>query len=749
MGVVKKRLEIKLTGIIQGVGFRPFVYRLAEDLQLTGWVNNSTTGVFMEVEGIKTKLELFLQRLESEKPKPAQIQSKQINWLPAIGYTEFTIRPSISGKKTAITLPDLSTCPECLIEIFNPDNRRYRYPFTNCTNCGPRYSIIEGLPYDRPSTTMRTFRMCPQCQQEYNNPLDRRFHAQPNACPVCGPQLELWDKQGNPLVKGDEALIQAVTGIKQGLIIAIKGLGGFQLVVDACNATAVAQLRQRKQRPSKPFGVMYPNLESVEEDCLVSELERELLRSPQAPLVLLTRHSTSSIAPNVAPNNPDLGVMLPYTPLHHLLTADLGFPIIATSGNLANEPICTTEEEALQRLSGIADLFLVHNRPISRPLDDSVVRIIAQRPVLLRRARGYAPIPLKLPKTGVKPKVLALGAHLKNTIAISIENQVFLSQHIGDLDNEPSFKAFERVIDTLQQLYDFTPDIVACDCHPDYVSSQYALQLGKPIITVQHHQAHVLAAIADNQLWGESVLGVAWDGTGYGLDGTIWGGEFFLVKGDSLNCQRIASFLRFPLPGGDMAIKQPRRTLLGLLHQLNLDYDVGQYFSPTELLTLKQMLARKLNTPLTSSVGRLFDGVGLLLGLPGVVSFEGEAAIGLEYLARKVNSAHPYPFTLDNQIVNWQPTLMAILTDLQQGISPHQIAARFHHTLAEIIVKIAQQVGEKRVILTGGCFQNKYLSECTISKLDNAGFIPYCHSLVPPNDGSIALGQAIAALNQY
>ena len=749
MGVVKKRLKIKLTGIVQGVGFRPFVYRLAQDLQLTGWVNNSTTGVFIEVEGLKTQLEVFLQRLESEKPTPAQIHTQEINWLPPRGYTDFIIRPSVSGEKTAITLPDLSTCSECLIEIFNLDNRRYRYPFTNCTNCGPRYSIIEGLPYDRPATTMRTFSMCPQCQQEYNNPLDRRFHAQPNACPVCGPQLELWDKQGNLLAKADEALIQAVTGIKQGLIIAIKGLGGFQLVVNACNQTAVSQLRQRKQRPTKPFGVMYPNLESVEDDCLVSELERELLRSPQAPLVLVTRHTTSSIAANVAPDNPDLGVMLPSTPLHHLLTADLGFPIIATSGNLANEPICTNEQEALQRLSGIADLFLVHNRPISRPLDDSVVRVIAQRPVLLRRARGYAPLPLKLPKTGVKPKVLALGAHLKNTIAISIEDQVFLSQHIGDLDNEPSFKAFEQVIDTLQQLYDFTPDLVACDCHPDYVSSQYALQLGKPIITVQHHQAHVLAAIADNQLWGESVLGVAWDGTGYGLDGTIWGGEFFLVKGDSLGCERIASFLRFPLPGGDMAIKQPRRTLLGLLHQLNLDYDVQQYFSPTELLTLKQMLARKLNTPLTSSVGRLFDGVGLLLGSSGVVSFEGEAAMRLEYLARKVNFAHPYPFTIDNQLVNWQPTLMAILTDLQQGISPHQIAARFHHTLAEIIVKIAQQVGEKRVILTGGCFQNKYLSECTISKLDNAGFIPYCHSLVPPNDGSIALGQAIAALNQY
>jgi hydrogenase maturation protein HypF len=749
VGVVKKRLKIKLTGIVQGVGFRPFVYRLAQDLQLTGWVNNSTTGVFIEVEGLKTQLEVFLQRLESEKPTPAQIHTQEINWLPPRGYTDFIIRPSVSGEKTAITLPDLSTCSECLIEIFNLDNRRYRYPFTNCTNCGPRYSIIEGLPYDRPATTMRTFSMCPQCQQEYNNPLDRRFHAQPNACPVCGPQLELWDKQGNLLAKADEALIQAVTGIKQGLIIAIKGLGGFQLVVNACNQTAVSQLRQRKQRPTKPFGVMYPNLESVEDDCLVSELERELLRSPQAPLVLVTRHTTSSIAANVAPDNPDLGVMLPSTPLHHLLTADLGFPIIATSGNLANEPICTNEQEALQRLSGIADLFLVHNRPISRPLDDSVVRVIAQRPVLLRRARGYAPLPLKLPKTGVKPKVLALGAHLKNTIAISIEDQVFLSQHIGDLDNEPSFKAFEQVIDTLQQLYDFTPDLVACDCHPDYVSSQYALQLGKPIITVQHHQAHVLAAIADNQLWGESVLGVAWDGTGYGLDGTIWGGEFFLVKGDSLGCERIASFLRFPLPGGDMAIKQPRRTLLGLLHQLNLDYDVQQYFSPTELLTLKQMLARKLNTPLTSSVGRLFDGVGLLLGSSGVVSFEGEAAMRLEYLARKVNFAHPYPFTIDNQLVNWQPTLMAILTDLQQGISPHQIAARFHHTLAEIIVKIAQQVGEKRVILTGGCFQNKYLSECTISKLDNAGFIPYCHSLVPPNDGSIALGQAIAALNQY
>lgn len=745
-----KRLAIKLTGIVQGVGFRPFVYRLAQELKLTGWVNNSSTGVFIEIEGNVDDLEQFLRRLAIEKPTQAQIQNQELNWLPVTDYTEFTIRPSVGGEKTAITLPDLSTCSQCLEEIFDPTNRRYRYPFTNCTNCGPRYSIIEGLPYDRPLTTMKTFVMCPECAQEYHNPLDRRFHAQPNACPICGPQLGLWDRDGNVLYSQEEALQVAVKGIKEGLIVAIKGLGGFQLVVDARNSIAVATLRQRKQRPSKPFGVMYPDLESVQQDCLVTELEAELLRSPQSPIVLLTRQANSSIAANVAPNNPDLGVMLPYTPLHHLLLRDLGFPIIATSGNLANEPICTSELEAKQRLGRITDLLLVHNRPITRPLDDSIVRVINQQPVVLRRARGYAPlpIPLKLPKKGVKPKVLALGAHLKNTVAISIGEQVFLSQHIGDLDNQASLQAFEQVIATLKQLYEFTPDLIACDLHPDYMSSQYAQQLDKPIIRVQHHQAHVLGAYASEQLWGESCLSVAWDGTGYGLDGRIWGGEFFVVKGDSLDCQRIASFLPFPLPGGDTAIKQPRRTLLGILHQLNLDYNLEEYFSTTELVNLKKMLNQKLNTPLTSSVGRLFDAVALLLGLPTVVSFEGEAAMGLEFLARKVKQAQPYSFIFKNNLVDWQPMFREILTDLAENISPRIIAARFHHTLAEIIVKIAQEVGEKRVMLTGGCFQNKYLSECTIDKLHQRGFIPCYQSLIPPNDGCIALGQAIAALNQ-
>ncbi len=745
-----KRLALKITGLVQGVGFRPFVYRLAQELKLTGWVNNSSTGVLIEIEGNLPDLELFLQRLKAEQPPQAQIQSQELNWLPVTGYTEFTIRPSVGGAKTAITLPDLSTCSECLREIFDPSNRRYRYPFTNCTNCGPRYSIIEGLPYDRSLTTMKTFSMCAECAQEYHNPNNRRFHAQPNACPICGPQLALWDREGKVISTGEEALQQGVKGIKEGLIVAIKGLGGFQLVVDARNPRAVERLRQRKQRPSKPFGVMYPDLESLQLDCLVTELEAALLRSPQSPLVLLTRQTNSRLAANVAPNNPDLGVMLPYTPLHHLLLKDLGFPIVATSGNLANEPICTCEVEAKQRLGKITDLFLVHNRPITRPLDDSVVRVINQHPVVLRRARGYAPlpIPLKLPKNGVKPQVLALGAHLKNTIAISIGEQVFLSQHIGDLDNQASFQAFEQVIKTLKQLYEFTPDLVACDLHPDYMSTQYALQLGKPVVRVQHHQAHVLAAIASEQLWGESCLGVAWDGTGYGLDGTIWGGEFFLVKGNSLSCERIASFLPFPLPGGDTAIKQPRRSLLGILHRLNLDDHLEDYFSTIELVNLKKMLTQKLNSPLTSSVGRLFDGVALLLGLPGVVSFEGEAAMGLEFLARKVKQAQPYPFTIDDYLIDWQPMLREILTDVANLISPNLIAARFHQTLAEIIVKIAQKVGAKRVILTGGCFQNKYLSECTISKLQQRGFIPHYPSLVPPNDGCIALGQAIAALNQ-
>jgi len=626
-----KRLRITIRGAVQGVGFRPFVYRLATEMGLPGWVLNSTHGVFIEVEGSAPTLETFLLRIEREKPPRSFIQSLEYSFLDPIGYATFEIRRSDeSGDRTTLVLPDIATCSDCLREIFDPTNRRYRYPFTNCTNCGPRFTIIEALPYDRPNTTMKGFVMCQACRSEYENPRDRRFHAQPNACPRCGPHLELWDPGGKVLASHHDALVGAAEAVRQGWIVAVKGLGGFHLLVDARNEDAVVHLRQRKHREEKPFALMYPTLELVREHCDVSELEERLLASPESPIVLLRRqrsatHSPSSvIAPSVAPGNPYLGIMLPYTPLHHLLLAELGFPVVATSGNLSDEPICTDEQEALKRLAGIADLFLVHDRPIARHVDDSVVRVVMGRELVLRRARGYAPLPIadcglmdshRTPSsaqmgTSSPTSILAVGAHLKNTIAVSVGPQVFVSQHIGDLETAEAFQAFQRAIESLQKLYDLRPSVVACDAHPDYLSTQFARRTGVPVISVQHHYAHVLSCMVENEL-EPPVLGVAWDGTGYGRDGTIWGGEFLRVTEHSFH--RIGHFRTFRLPGGEKAIKEPRRTAIGVLYEIYGDDTFlltelapVKAFSSEERAILRTMLTKKINAPVTSSVGRLW-----------------------------------------------------------------------------------------------------------------------------------------------
>ena len=581
---------------MQGVGFRPFVFRLAEELKLAGWVNNSPQGVFIEVEGPRATLENFLLRLETEKPPRSFIQSLESSWLDAVGFKKFEIRESeTGGGKTALVMPDIATCPDCLREIFDPKNRRHRYPFTNCTNCGPRFSIIESLPYDRANTSMKQFAMCPQCQAEYDDPRNRRFHAQPNACPVCGPRLELLEcGVGSPLSKrehvralqaSDDALLAAAKAIRAGKIVAVKGIGGFHLMVDARNEAAVKRLRERKHREEKPFALMFPSLESVKAVCEVSPLEERLLRSPEAPIVLLRRvKSQIQISnlklPEVAPGNPNLGVMLPSNPLHHLLMAELGFPVVATSGNLSDEPICTDEREALERLGGIADVFLVHNRPIVRHVDDSIVRVMLGREMVLRRARGYAPLPIHRLKRSLKSRtsdssncskpILAVGAHLKNSVALSVGNQVFISQHIGDLETEPANTAFRRVIADFEKLYDAKPEIIAADLHPDYLSTKFAKLTAKRrsrgkrtvagrrphVVGVQHHIAHVLSCMAENEI-GPPALGVSWDGTGYGLDGTIWGGEFFQIADSKV--ERIAHLRPFRLPGGDKAVREPRR----------------------------------------------------------------------------------------------------------------------------------------------------------------------------------------------
>ncbi len=753
------RLKIWITGAVQGVGFRPFIYRLAVETGLKGWVNNSPQGVKIEVEGSRPQLDQFLARIRDEKPLPAIIHDINVAYDAPVGFARFEIRESDdAGDKTAVMLPDLATCPDCLAEIFDPQNRRYRYPFTNCTHCGPRFSIIRALPYDRPNTSMAGFTMCEQCRAEYEDPTDRRFHAQPNACPVCGPRLALWDSRGNMLAEGDAALRQTAAVIQAGAVAAVKGLGGFHLMVDARSAEAVNKLRGRKRREEKPFAVMAPHLEWVKRACEVSEFEARILLSPQSPIVLLRRRrepdAMTLIAAEVAPGNPYLGIMLPYTPLHHLLLADLGFPVVATSGNLSDEPICTDEYDALERLAGLADVFLVHNRPIVRHVDDSIVQVVAQREMVLRRARGYAPLPLR--STELLPAALAVGAHLKNTVAVAVGHDIFVSQHIGDLETAPALEAFERVIGSFQQAYAFEPAMVACDAHPDYLSTQYARRAGLPVVTVQHHYAHVLACMAEHRL-RPPVFGVSWDGTGYGQNGTVWGGEFLVV--DDAAFTRAAHWRTFRLPGGEAAVREPRRSALGLLYALAGETAfsdpyaaVHAAFSPAELTVLRRLLERGVNAPLTSSVGRLFDAVAALAGLRARATYEGQAAMELEFALEGIQTDERYQFDLrpgEPMVVDWEPLVHELLEDVRRSVPAGMISARFHNALVEAIAAVAQAAQLEQIVLTGGCFQNRYLLERAIQRLGRAGFRPCWPQHFPPNDGSIALGQLIAAAREH
>ncbi|HOF86956.1 MAG TPA: carbamoyltransferase HypF [Armatimonadota bacterium] len=741
------RLRAVIHGAVQGVGFRPFVYRLADELSLAGWVSNTAQGVVLEVEGAREALAAFRARLEAEAPPHAVVQHLEASWLDAAGYVGFEIRHSdAAGAKTALVLPDLATCAACRRELFDPADRRYRYPFINCTHCGPRYSIIRALPYDRPNTTMRGFPMCPACRAEYDDPRDRRFHAQPNACPACGPRVEWWDASGAVLAARDDAARAAAAAIRDGLIVAVKGVGGFHLLADARDDDAVRRLRARKGREAKPFALMAPSLDAARELCEVSADEARLLCASAAPMVLLRSRldgvSPSSISPAIAPGNPYLGVMLPYTPLHHLLLAELGFAVVATSGNRSDEPICTDEREALIRLHGIADAFLVHDRPIARHVDDSIARVILGREQVLRRARGYAPLPAPLP--GATRPLLAVGAHLKGAVAIAVDGQAMISQHLGDLETEEAHRAFREAAAGLGRLYDARPEAVICDRHPDYRSTRYADSLGLPVLRVQHHYAHVRACMAEHGLDGP-VLGVAWDGAGYGDDGTIWGGEFLLADGEGYT--RAAHLRPFRLPGGDAAAREPRRSALGVLYALfgdalfTMDLPLRAAFSTGEWQGMATMLARGVNAPLTTSAGRLFDAAAALAGLRQYARFEGQAAMELEFCLTE--DAAAYPFALAGPVVDWAPTIRALLADA--GAPAGVVSARFHHALAAMIVAVARAVGVARVALTGGCFQNRYLTERSVDALRAAGFRPYWHQRVPPNDGGIALGQLAAA----
>ncbi len=771
--VERRRLRLSLQGAVQGVGFRPFVYRLATELELSGWVVNDTTGVFIEVEGPACVLEQFLTRLPAELPPRAFVHSLETEWLEPAGYDRFEIRHSHNlGAKTALVLPDLATCPDCLAEVLTPTDRRFRYPFTNCTNCGPRFSIIRALPYDRPHTTMAGFTMCPDCRREYDDPRDRRFHAQPNACPVCGPRLWFGERQGGdgqgvadgafvPRAAGEKALQATVDALRRGLIVAVKGLGGFHLMVDATNEEAVARLRARKRRGDKPFALMVRDLAMAHRLCQVSSTAAALLGAVEAPIVLLPRSPEPTDAPvpvaeAVAPGNPNLGIMLPYTPLHHLLLRDFDRPVVATSGNRSDEPICTDNDEALTRLAELADAFLLHDRPIARHVDDSVAWIVDDTPRLLRRARGYAPLPVRL--AAPVPTILAVGAHLKNTVALSVGRQVFISQHIGDLETAEAMAAFERVIADFLRLYEAEPVAVAHDLHPAYASTRYALDIPPetvPRIPVQHHHAHLAACLAEHGV-NEAVLGVTWDGTGYGPDGTVWGGEFLL--GDARDYIRVAHLRPFRLPGGDAAVHEPRRVALALLAELYgeaawtwEDLAPVAACTPNERRVLARMVAGGFRAPWTTSMGRLFDGVAALGGLQQRVSYEGQAAMRLEFVTDPTEKG-AYPLELvpapaaSGWMLDWGPLIEAVITDVRRGVSVGVVAGRFHNALVNALVRVAQAVGHPRVALTGGCFQNRLLTERALAALRAAGFDVLLHRQVPPNDGGISLGQiAVAA----
>ncbi len=744
-------MQIRIQGTVQGVGFRPHVYRLATRLGLSGWVSNTSQGVVIEVEGTDDELSEFISSLENDPPPRAGIERCDSRYAVTVGYRTFEVRESDGGgEKSAIILPDIATCPDCLREISDPADRRYRYPFTNCTNCGPRYSIILSLPYDRPNTTMSIFPMCDACRAEYEDPANRRFHAQPNACPECGPHLELWDGSGDIIADRNDALLAACDAVATGKILALKGLGGFQLLIDARNEDAVRRLRGRKNREEKPLAVMYPDISSLQSHCHISDIEKELLTSHRAPIVLLRRMDAvhnNDIAPSTAPHNPYLGVMLPYTPLHHLIMLELGFPVVATSGNRSDEPICIDEREAIERLGGIADLFLVHNRPIARQMDDSVVCVMHGRETVLRNARGYAPTPIHLNSS--VPPALAVGAHLKNAIAVAGDRRAFLSQHVGDLDTSLARSAMKNVTESLSGLYEISAEVVARDLHPDYASTQFAEELGRPMIDVQHHYAHGLSCMIDNDI-APPFLAVTWDGTGLGTDGTIWGGEFLVI--DDVSYKRIAHMRQFRLPGGEAAVREPRRAAIGILWELFgedyvklSDFMVATGFDSKDIGVINRMLSNKINCPVTSSAGRLFDAVSSFLGLCQINAFEGQAAMRLGFAADHGSTEKSYSFEIDDtgdiRIVDWEKINRGILSDVGAHESTEVIAAKFHNSLVDMIVSIAQKAGLTRVALTGGCFQNRYLSERSIITLQKAGFEPYWHHRIPPNDGGIAAGQ--------
>lgn len=754
---VRRRIHVR--GIVQGVGFRPYVYRLATERHLAGQIANTSAGVVIEVEGAAEVVDEFLSSLPGQAPPLALVTDIQVVEIHRTGETDFCILPSDpSASVQTLISPDIATCADCLRELFNPTDRRYRYPFTNCTNCGPRFSIVKGIPYDRPQTSMSVFRMCPHCLAEYEDPRNRRFHAQPNACWQCGPQLEFCDPRGQRL-SVEDPITEAIRRLCAGDIVAVKGLGGFHLAVDATNPAAVARLRERKRRIEKPFAVMVSDLETVSRFCMLGAEERELLCLPQRPIVLLPKMNPCPLADSVAPFNRYLGIFLPYTPIHYLLFKESELQaLVMTSGNLSEEPIAIGNPEAVQRLGEIADWFLWHNREILLRSDDSVLRRAGGRTRQIRRSRGFVPVPVFLKREF--PPTLAVGGELKNTICLLRGREAFLSQHIGDLENVEAFKFFREAVEHFQRILEIRPDVVAYDLHPDYFVTRWArIQPRIQAVGVQHHHAHIASCMAENHLEGR-VIGFALDGTGYGTDGRIWGGEVLLAN--YLNFERAAHLAYVPLPGGTAAIREPWRMAVSYLWAsfgpdlLNLPIPLLRQIPQARVRTVLQMLEHQVNSPLTSSCGRLFDAVAAVINLRYGVNYEAQAAIELEMCRDEAAAGQPYPFGLreadDLLQIDSRPVFRAIVEDLLRGATAGEISQRFHDGLVEALAAIARILRKRTflntVCLSGGTFQNVCLANGLEHQLRSDGFEVYTHSQVPAGDGGISLGQAVVAAHR-
>jgi hydrogenase maturation protein HypF len=749
-------MQILIRGIVQGVGFRPFVYGMATQRQLTGWVCNSSRGVEIEVNGPEPAVEDFVRALQDSPPPLARIDTFTTRAIPFDGYAKFAIQESVPQPGEFIPIsPDVSICSDCARELFDPADRRYRYPFINCTNCGPRFSIIRDIPYDRPNTTMAGFPLCDPCRAEYEDPLDRRFHAQPVACPQCGPQV--WFEVNGEILAHREGAIQAARQfLKEGNILAIKGLGGYHLACDATNPQTVAELHLRKRRVEKPFALMAWDAPTIERYCQVSPAETDLLLSRQRPIVLLERREGTAVAPQVAPGQTSLGLMLPYTPLHLLLLEpDIGYPDlwVMTSGNLSEEPIAYQDEDARQRLAPLADGFLLHDRPIHMRVDDSVMRVMSGKTVSVRRSRGYAPDPLRLP-FAMSP-ILGAGAELKNTFCLTRQDYAFVSHHIGDLENYETLQSYEKGIQHFEKLFRITPERVGCDMHPNYLSTAYAHERasreGIPLVEVQHHHAHLAACLADNAWPGaEPAIGLIFDGTGYGTDGTIWGGE--VLVGGYTGFNRRFHLALLPLPGGDAAVRKPGRTALAALWKSGIDWDPAlppvDGLCAEERSVLRAQLEKGINTPLTSSMGRLFDTVSALIGVRQKVNYEGQAAMELEALANPAETGY-YEFSIAAREIDPQPVFSAIIADWLTGVAQGRISARFHNGLVRLCADLCEQVraetGIRTVAIAGGVWQNRFLFEHTLPILRERGFDVLTHQQLPANDGSICVGQAVIA----